>query len=182
MKRGVSYGKSADRRRGRSGGRGADPRDTQTTNLQVSGGSHPGVIHVPGDSMYRVTPAPSQGEMRPGGRSGGDGTVIPVTEKAVKRLAGITFNAINRNGQTSSDQRIEQAAGRCRSPPNLPCEQICNNDRQANRFKDIDQSVTSIHSTSHLLKFTLLTTYSYYQHHRHLFCTLIFSRMLITGI
>ncbi len=127
-------------------------------------GDHP--INA-GDSMYRVTPAPSQGEMRPGGRSGGDGTVIPVTEKAVKRLAGITFNAINRNGQTSSDQRIEQAAGRCRSPPNLPCEQICNNDRQANRFKDIDQSVTSIHSTSHLLTFTLLTTYSYHQHHRH---------------
>ncbi|MGU5699637.1 hypothetical protein ACV1D9_21125 [Aeromonas allosaccharophila] len=54
--------------------------------------------------MYRVTPAPSQGEMRPGGRSGGDGTVIPVTEKAVKRLAGVTFHVIDRNGQTSSER------------------------------------------------------------------------------
>ncbi|MGL4777605.1 MAG: hypothetical protein ACRCWT_14415, partial [Aeromonas veronii] len=55
------------------------------------------VIHVPGDSMYRVTPAPSQGEMRPGGRSGGDGTVIIVTEKAVKRLAGVTFSTCSHN-------------------------------------------------------------------------------------
>ena len=52
-------------------------RRPQTYRLVA--GSHPGVIHVPGDSMYRVTPAPSQGEMRPGGRSGGDGTVISIT-------------------------------------------------------------------------------------------------------
>ena len=168
MKRGVSYGKSADRRRGRSGEKNADPRDTQTTNLQVSGGSHPGVIHVPGDSMYRVTPAPSQGEMRPGGRSGGDGTVIPVTEKAVKRLAGVTFHVIDRNGQTSSERPglLRQKMIVVCSPFDPQVKYATASDRKTGLRIQITVLPAHIPLDTQLT-FTLLTTYSYHQHHRH---------------
>ncbi|MEH8161570.1 hypothetical protein [Aeromonas allosaccharophila] len=119
--------------------------------------------------MYRVTPAPSQGKMRQGGRSGGDGTVIPVTEKAVKRLAGATFHVIDRNGQTSSERPglLRQKMIVVCSPFDPQVKYATASDRKTGLRIQITELPAHIPLDT-LLTFTLLTTYSYHQHHRHL--------------